>query len=223
MARDGSSRMSPYLRFGIISVRQLYNHIKKLSAQNYLFELGRREFWQHIAGRFPEARFLEFQEKRRDLKRENDEVLFQKFCAAQTGYPLIDAAILQLKKENWMHNRARMFVASFLCKDLLIDRRRGEEFFKKYLLDYDENINIGNWQRSASVGADPKPIRIFSPIRQAERFDPEAKYIQTYLPELEFIPIPSLHDPITYPIPAYPKPIVNHKERVPRAKEMYYG
>jgi deoxyribodipyrimidine photo-lyase len=90
----------------------------------------------------------------------------------------------QLREQNWIHNRVRMIVASFLTKDLLIDRRAGEQHFADYLIDYDRNVNIGNRQRSASVGADPKPLRIFSPILQAQRFDPDAVYIKKWIPEL---------------------------------------
>jgi len=119
-----------------------------------------------------------------------------------------------------MHGRARMIVASFLTKDLLIDRKRGEEFFKKHLLDYDQIVNIGNRQRSASVGADPRPLRIFSPILQAQRFDPDAKYIKKYLPELKNIPVEQLHDPLTYSL-KYIQPIVDHRLATKKAKLVY--
>lgn len=119
-----------------------------------------------------------------------------------------------------MHGRARMIVASFLTKDLLIDRTRGEQFFKKYLIDYDQIVNIGNRQRSASVGADPRPLRIFSPILQAQRFDSTAKYIKTYLPELKDIPAEQLHDPLTYSL-NYIKPIVDHRLATKKTKSVY--
>jgi deoxyribodipyrimidine photo-lyase len=218
---EWTSRLSPYIRFWIISIRHLYNIAKINNANNYIFELWRREFWHQISIYFPYTREKEFIKHRQDLKRENNEKLFEKFCAAKTGYPIIDASIKQLKETNRMHNRLRMVVASFLTKDLLIDRRRGEEFFKKYLLDYEQIINIWNWQRSASVWADPKPIRIFSPIRQAERFDSETKFIKKRIPELEQYSPKQIHDPLNNKLNYY-QPIVNHKEQVIKAKEMYY-
>lgn len=113
-----------------------------------------------------------------------------------------------------------MFVASFLTKDLLIDRKWGESFFRRHLLDYDENSNIGNRQRSASVGADPKPMRIFSPIRQSQRFDPDGDYIFRYLPELSHHIPKEIHDPLTH-ILNYHRPIVNHHTQIPLAKALY--
>jgi deoxyribodipyrimidine photo-lyase len=127
----------------------------------------------------------------------------------------------QLKQENRMHGRVRMIVASFLTKDLLLDRRLGEAHFARYLLDYDTNVNIGNWQWSASVGADPKPLRIFNPILQSQRFDPQAEYILNYIPELKGQDIKAIHDPLSYDL-NYCKPIVNHYENSKLAKQMYY-
>lgn len=131
----------------------------------------------------------------------------------------------QLRAMHWMHNRVRMVVASFLTKDLLIDRRLGDQHFRRYLIDYDENIDIGNRQRSASVGADPKPLRIFNPSLQAQRFDPEAIYIRQRIPELRDAPLaailhPEEHDLTPY---GYPAPIVTHKIQSAKAKAMYYG
>lgn len=105
----------------------------------------------------------------------------------------MDAAIRQLIETNWMHNRLRMVVASFLTKNLGYDWRLGEQFFKKYLIDYDEAVNYGNWQWSASVGADPKPVRIFNPLLQSEKFDTECRFIKRYIPELECIDLKDIH------------------------------
>lgn len=218
---DWTSRLSPYIRFWIISIRELYNIARKNNAQNYLFELWRREFRHQISIYFPYTREKEFIEHRQNLERENNQKLFQKFCEAKTWYPIVDAAIKQLKETNRMHNRLRMIVASFLTKDLLIDRRRWEEFFKKYLLDYDEIINIWNWQRSASVWADPKPIRIFNPIRQSERFDSDAKFIKKRIPELKNYLPKLIHNPLENNL-NYHKPIINHQEQVRRTKQIYY-
>lgn len=126
---------------------------------------------------------------------------------------------------NWMHNRVRMVVASFLTKDLLIDRRLGDQHFRRYLIDYDENIDIGNRQWSASVGADPKPLRIFNPSLQAQRFDPEAIYIHQWIPELRDAPLDAIMHPEEYDLTVYgyPAPIVTHKIQSTKAKSMYYA
>lgn len=145
---------------------------------------------------FPETQFVEFQEKRRHIQRSQDEDLLHKREMGQTGYPIVDAAMQQLRQENRMHGRARMVVASFLTKDMLIDWRLGERIFAKYLLDYDFAVNIGNWQWSASVGADPKPLRIFNPILQSQKFDPDTTYIKKYIPSLQNESLEAIHDPI---------------------------
>lgn len=228
----GTSRLSPYVRFGVISIRQVYEQLQakseKLKAwwysnawiETYISELAWREFWQHIAHYFPETMQVEFQEKRRWIRWINDESQFQAWCEGRTGYPIVDAAMKQLVTENRMHWRARMIVASFLTKDLLIDWRWGEEYFARYLLDYDRNVNMWNWQRSASVGADPKPLRIFSPILQAQRFDTSGEYITQYLPELARESAQRLHDPLKYTL-NYTTPIVDHVLAQRRAREVY--
>lgn len=219
LGEDYSSKLSPYIRFGIISIRKIYS-VSFDKSESFVKELAWREFWYHISYNFPEIRQTEFQENKRSIAWENNEDFMEAFFEARTGYPIIDAAIVQLKQENWMHNRARLIVGSFLTKDLLVDWRIGEKFFSEYLLDYDESINIGNWQWIASVGPDPKPIRIFNPIIQAQKFDPHANYIKKYLPELSKIEPHKLHDPIKYSIPYY-TPIVIHSERIEKIKRAY--
>ncbi len=216
---DGTTKLSPCIRFGIISVRQIYNLVYKRSEQ-FIKELAWREFWYHLKHNYPEMNTLEFQEKRRGIRWENDMKLYNAFKEAKTGYPLIDAGIRQLITEKWMHNRMRMIAANFLTKILLMDWRIGESFFKSHLIDYDEVVNVGNWQWSASVGPDPKPFRIFNPILQARKFDPECKYIKKYIPELKNEPCEKLQDPLTFNIKYY-KPIVNYFERVHIAKKYY--
>lgn len=219
---DGTSKLSPYIRFGLISLRKIYKVASEAAGQDCQFikELAWREFWYHIKLNFPQFKNLEFQEKRRKIIWQNDEKLYKALIEAKTGYPLIDAAVTQLKMENWMHNRARMIVASFLTKDLMIDWRWGERFFMEYLIDYDEVVNTGNWQWNASVGPDPKPLRIFNPIIQAKKFDPNGKFIKKYLPSLEKIPSFMLHDPLTYRLP-YHRPVVNHFERLISIRKLY--
>ena len=124
---------------------------------------------------------------------------FKAWCEGRTGYPLVDAAMLQLKQTGWMHNRLRMVVASFLTKHLLIDWRKGERFFMQHLIDGDLASNNGGWQWAASTGCDAQPyFRVFNPIRQSERFDPTGKFIRKYLPELENVPDKHINFPHTY-------------------------
>lgn len=217
--KDWTSKLSPYLRFGIFSVRQIYN-IAKDKNSHFVSEMAWREFWQHINYYFPFTKKIEFQENKRHIKWRHDEYLFEKWCNWETGYPVVDAAMKQLVETNWMHGRARMVVASFLTKDLLIDWRWWEKFFKKHLLDYDENVNFWNWQWSASVWADPKPLRIFNPCLQSEKFDKEAKFIKKYLPQLENENIKSIHNPIDNEL-KYNRLIVNHKEAQKEARLVY--
>lgn len=224
---DGSSKLSPYTRFWLVSIRELYRELisknDPTQTATYISELARREYRQHVAYHFPESRIMEFQEKKRNIARENNEILFKARCEGRTGYPMVDAGMRQLVQEKRMHNRVRMVVASFLTKDLLIDRRRGEQFFAQHLLDYDANVNIGNRQRSASVWADPKPMRIFSPMLQSQRFDPTCTYIKKYIPELENIHPDKIHDPLKYDLSAYGyvRTIIDHYEWSKKAKAMY--
>lgn len=146
--------------------------------------------------------------------------MFEKWCRGETGYPIVDAAMRQLNETNWMHGRARMVVASFLTKDMHIDWRLGERYFALKLLDYDEAVNLGNWQWSASVGADPKPLRVFSPMLQSEKFDSQAKFIKKYIPELEFESVKAIHNPLEIPL-SYCPTIVDHRIETHKAREMY--
>jgi deoxyribodipyrimidine photo-lyase len=138
---------------------------------------------------------------------------FEAWCEGQTGYPFVDAAMRQLAQTGWMHNRARMIVGSFLVKDLLIDWRRGEAFFMQHLVDGDPAANNGGWQWVASTGTDAQPyFRVFNPVTQGERFDPEGRYVRRYVPELGKIADRFVHRPWEAPAPprAYPPPIVDH-------------
>lgn len=215
---DWTSKLSPYLRFWIYSVRQIY--LKWEINESFISEIAWREFWQHINYYFPESKNIEFQENKRHIIWQKNDFLFSRFCEAKTGYPIIDASIKQLIETNWMHGRSRMIVASFLTKDLHIDWREWEKFFKKYLLDYDENINFWNWQWSASVWADPKPIRIFSPILQSEKFDKNATFIKKYIPELQDQDIKAIHNPLENKL-NYISTIVDHRIEQKIARDMY--
>lgn len=217
--KDWTSKLSPYLRFWIFSVRQIYN-IAKNKNESFVSELAWREFWQHINYYFPETKNTEFQENKRHIKWSSDEYLFEKWCRWETWYPIVDACMKQLVETNWMHGRGRMIVASFLTKDLLIDWRLWEEFFKKHLLDYDENVNFWNWQWSASVWADPKPLRIFNPSLQSSKFDKDAIFIKKYLPELINQELKEIHNPENNNL-KYTRLIVKHSEAQKLAREAY--
>ena len=218
-AVDGSTRLSPYIRFGIFSVREIYAKMKDNPV--LLSEIIWREFWYHIAYYFPFTYQIEFQERRRsiDWKRDKSSYEWEMFQRGKTGYPLVDAAIRQLIETNWMHNRLRMVVASFLTKNLGIDWRLGEKWFKKYLIDYDEAVNYGNWQWSASVGADPKPVRIFNPLLQSEKFDTECKFIKKYIPELADIDPKRIHTLELQGV--YISPLVDQKMSAADARARY--
>jgi deoxyribodipyrimidine photo-lyase len=182
---DGTSMLSPYIRFGVTSIRKIYKSAASRSPEYgaYISELAWREFWYHIMHYFPETREIEFQEKRRNIKWINNKRWYEEWKEGRTGYPIVDAGMRQLLEEGWIHNRVRMIVASFLTKDLLTDWRWGDKHFSDHLVDYDETVDIGNWQWVASCGADPKPLRIFNPLLQSVKFDPECVYIKKYIPE----------------------------------------
>lgn len=217
--KDGTSRLSPYLRFWVFSVRQIYNKAKDTN-ESYVSEMAWREFWWQIYYNFPNTKQEEFQEKRRHIQWSQDAKLFEKWCKWETGYPIVDAAMRQLNETNWMHGRARMIVASFLTKDMHIDWRLWEKYFREKLLDYDEAVNLGNWQWSASVWADPKPLRIFNPILQSEKFDPKAVYIKKHLPEVELESVKDIHNPLEWHL-SYASPIVDHRIETKKARELY--
>jgi deoxyribodipyrimidine photo-lyase len=155
----------------------------------------------------------------------NDKKQFKAWTEGRTGVPIVDAGMRQLNEMGWMHNRARMIVASYLTKNLLIDWRWGERYFASKLLDYDPASNNGGWQWSASVGADPRPLRIFNPYTQAEKYDPEATYIKEWVSELKSVNPTLLTDGKEHDLsliaPGYPSPLVNQKESFHRAREAY--
>lgn len=221
---DATSRLSPHIRFGTVSVREVFGEAVKKGGEDNQFvkELAWREFWYHIKLNFPEFKESEFQEKRRNTRWRNDEKLFNAFREGRTGYPLVDAGIRQLISEKWVHGRVRMVLASFLTKDLLVDWRLGEKFFKEHLLDYDEVVNTGNWQWCASVGPDPKPLRIFNPCIQSAKFDPQCRYIKKYLPELKKVAPENIHDPLRSMLPWHP-PVIDHGEAAKKARAAYKG
>lgn len=217
---EGTSRLSPYLRFGLISVRECYRLALDVS-DIWVNELIWREFYAAILYHFPHTQSQEFIEKYRwRIPWRNNRELWHKFIRGQTGYPVIDAAVRQLLQEGWMHNRARMIVASFLTKNLLTDWRLGEKFFARYLMDYELASNIGGWQWSASCGTDPHPyFRVFNPFLQGQKFDPQGEYIKKYVPKLKAVEPKLLHAP--EPIHGYYEHIVDYQESRIKAIEVF--
>ena len=155
-----------------------------------------------------------FNAKYDGLKWRNDEAEFQAWCEGRTGYPIVDAGMRELVKSGFMHNRVRMVVAMFLVKDLLVDWRWGEKFFRQHLVDADWAINNGNWQWSASTGVDAAPyFRIFNPMTQGEKFDADGEYIRKWIPELARVPGKAIHKLEKSPLllaPEYPAQVVDH-------------
>ncbi len=224
-ADKGPSHLSAHLRFGTVSIRELARAAWTMGgegAQTWLSELIWREFYQMLLWHYPETAEHAFQRKFDAIAWPNPPGHFQAWCEARTGYPLVDAAMRQLARTGYMHNRLRMVAASFLVKDLHVDWRLGERFFAEKLLDYDQAANVGGWQWSAGVGTDAQPwFRIFNPIAQSEKFDPEGTFIRRHVPELARLPDRFIHAPWTMgdgqraecgfiPGRDYPHPLVEH-------------
>jgi deoxyribodipyrimidine photo-lyase len=233
---DGTSRLSAALKFGAIGIRTVWqatiealDNCRSDETQKNITtwqqELAWREFYQHCMYFFPELAEGAYRQEFKNFPWDNNEAYFQAWCEGKTGYPIVDAAMRQLNEVGWMHNRCRMIVASFLTKDLVVDWRWGEKYFMQKLYDGDLSSNNGGWQWSASSGMDPKPLRIFNPASQAQKFDPEAEYIRQWLPELSSVDTEYL---VTGKIPDleclrcdYPQPIVDHKIQQRKFKELY--
>lgn len=216
---DGTSRLSHFISLGALSIREVFNVARERSKE-FVRQLAWRDYYYTLYARYPWMNRLELKPYMRGFEWENNSYYIECFTKGETGYPIVDAGIRQLKKEGWIHNRVRLVVASFLTKDLLVDWRIGEEFFRKHLIDYDEVLNIGNWQWAASVGVDPLPTRIFNPIIQSEKYDPLCLYIKKYIPELEGYSCKELHNPIANKIRGYYDPIVDHYEQVRKYREL---
>lgn len=223
LANDGTSCLSPYLRFGLISVRKCYRAaILQQGAERWINELVWRDFYAMLLYYFPETINLEMQPQYRSIKWSQDKELLGKFVAGNTGFPVVDAAINELLRTGWMHNRARMIVASFMTKNLWLDWRLGEEFFAQHLMDYELSSNIGGWQWGASVGADAMPyFRIFNPYLQSQKFDPLGKYIRKFLPILDGLNNREIHHPSLLFTGKYCLPIVNYEASRKKAIEYF--
>jgi len=235
-AVEGTSGLSAALKFGAIGIRTVWAAAAEAydrgrsdeardNVQTWQQELAWREFYQHVLYFFPELADGPYRPQWQNFPWENNEAHFTAWCEGRTGYPIVDAAMRQLRETGWMHNRCRMIVASFLTKDLIINWQWGEKYFMQTLVDGDLAANNGGWQWSASSGMDPKPLRIFNPASQAQKFDPDADYIRQWVPELKSLDTQVL---VTGKIPAqicqrlgYPTPIVDHKVQQAIFKQKY--
>ena len=242
-AVKGPSYLSAHLRFGTVSIRELAaaawervqcaSTIDVTGAAVWLSELIWRDFYHQILHHHPHvvgASFKHEYDRIQWERGEGAEALFKAWCEGRTGYPLVDAAMAQINRTGYMHNRLRMVVASFLTKDLGIDWRRGEAYFATHLNDFDLAANNGGWQWAASSGCDAQPyFRIFNPVSQSEKFDPRGRFIRRYLPQLAALPDAALHAPwAVKPVDLagvgvvlgrdYPGPVVRHDEA--RAKTL---
>ncbi len=241
-AIKGPSYLSVHLRFGTVSVRQLAKAAHARHAQGsagastWLGELIWRDFYFQILANFPHVAQRSFKSEYDRIVWEHGkhaEALFSAWCEGRTGYPLVDAAMAQINQTGYMHNRLRMVVACFLIKDLGIDWRWGERYFAEKLIDFDLAANNGGWQWASSSGCDAQPyFRIFNPISQSEKFDPEGKFIRKYLPHLGAMPNAALHAPwLARPMDLlvagvelgrdYPKPLVDHAQARERTLSRY--
>lgn len=200
-----TSQLSIALAYGLLDIRQIMNDLlvryndNETEYEGFIRELMFREFYYVLMTQFPESATTSFKEKYRDMTWSDNEDHFRRWKAGQTGYPIIDAAMNELKETGFMHNRTRMVVSQFLTKDLFIDWRLGEDYFRKALIDYDNASNVHGWQWSASTGSDAVPyFRVFNPVRQSERFLGDGAYVRQYLPVLKHVPVKYLHAPIKY-------------------------
>lgn len=204
---DGTSRVGPQLRFGAISIRRLTSLACSLN-ETYLNELIWREFYAMILWHFPKVAENAFKPEYDRIAWRNDEAEFESWCQGATGYPMVDAGMRQLNKTGFMHNRLRMITASFLCKHLLIDWRWGMSYFDSMLFDYELSSNNGGWQWCAGSGTDAAPyFRIFNPMEQQKKFDPDKLFIKQWIPE--------------FGTEAYPSPVVDHRQARLRCLQVY--
>jgi len=209
---DRTTKLSAYIKFGCLSIKEIYYSLPL--THGIIRELFWHDFYANITFYFPYVFNNSFIKKYDAVKWNNNEELLNKWKQGKTGFPIVDAAMRQLNTIGWMHNRCRMIVASFLVKNLLIDWRKGEEYFAKSLVDYDPSSNNGGWQWCASTGTDSQPyFRIFSPTLQMKKYDPDCIYIKKWVKELKDVPIKVILNWETKQDPKinYPNPIINTK------------
>ncbi|KAJ5104208.1 Cryptochrome/DNA photolyase class 1 [Penicillium argentinense] len=240
LSGEYTSILSPYFACGALSARTAVVTAKRLNKNwldrgnqgyvSWISEVAWRDFYKHVLVHWPFICMNKcFKPEHTNIEWEYDADQFQAWCDGKTGFPIVDAAMRQIRHCAWMHNRTRMVVSSFLSKDLLIDWRRGERYFMEHLIDGDFASNHGGWGFGSSTGVDPQPyFRIFNPLRQSERFDPDGEYIRRWVPELRDIQGKAIHDPYSTKEAAaiaekqgYPRPIVDHADSRARALERY--
>jgi len=247
-AADGTSRLSVHLKYGTVGVREVWAAVAAAAeraaeadegaagengaseaVEEYQRQLAWREFYAHVLAARPDVVTDDYRGYDEPVEWREDPDALRAWKDGRTGYPIVDAGMRQLRAEAWMHNRLRMVVASFLTKDLLIDWRAGYDWFREKLVDHDTANDTGGWQWAASTGTDAQPyFRVFNPMTQGERHDPDARFIRRYVPELRDADPEDIHgwhelsdaerDRIA---PDYPAPIVDHAERRERAIAMF--
>ncbi len=238
-AEEPTSRLSPHMKFGTIGIREVDRRVRETladadgeareSVEEFRSQLAWREFYTHVLNFNPEVVTENYKSYENDIEWEDDEELLEAWKRGETGYPIVDAGMRQLREESYMHNRVRMIVASFLTKDLLVDWRHGYAHFREMLVDHDTANDNGGWQWAASTGTDAQPyFRIFNPMTQGERYDPDAEYITEYVPELRGVDPEIIHSwhecSLTQrrnAAPEYPDPVVDHSERREEALAMF--
>ncbi len=206
--KDFTSRLGVHLRFGTIGIRSLVKKARQAEDITFLKQLIWREFFIQILHHYPNSVTEAFKPKYRNMPWKYNEDYFEKWKNGMTGIPIVDAGMRELNATGFMHNRVRMIVASWLTKNLLHDWRLGERYFASKLLDFELASNVGSWQWVAGTGVDAAPyFRIFNPFTQAKKFDPESKYIKTWIPELDSM--------------NYPPPMIDYKESRARCLDFY--
>jgi deoxyribodipyrimidine photo-lyase len=237
-AKQSTSIMSPYLALGVISPARIWEETRGLDVPaddlvHFRKELAWREFSYHLLFHFPKLPYANWNDRFDGFEWSNSTAHFRAWTKGMTGYPIVDAGMRQLWKHGFMHNRVRMIVASFLIKDLMIDWRRGEAWFRDTLVDADPASNAASWQWVAGCGADAAPFfRIFNPVLQGEKFDRDGAYVREFVPELAALDTKYIHKPFAAPQSVldkadiklgetYPKPIVDHATARDRALKAY--
>jgi deoxyribodipyrimidine photo-lyase len=224
---DGTTRLSAYLKFGVVSPREAYWAVRDSHGEDHgvISELYWRDFYAHLLDAYPELLHENLKDKYDDVAWRDDPDGVKRWKNGRTGFPIVDAAMRQLTETGWMHNRCRMITAAFLCKDLRVHWKTGERFFAQHLVDYDPASNNGGWQWAASTGADSQPyFRMFNPWRQQEKYDADCEYIKRFVPELRGLDPETIHGLEDNDVPGgvdYPEPIVDHSEAATKTKEVF--